>query len=302
VTVAARVEGVSHAFGPVQALSGVSLEVGEREILGLVGPDGAGKSTLLRLWVPVLKARTGRVEIRGIDAVARPESVRARVGYMPQRFALYEDLTVDENISFYSELRLVPPAEIPPRREELLRFTRLDRFTGRRAGKLSGGMKQKLGLICTLMHRPEVLFLDEPTNGVDPVSRREFWELLRDLKKQVTIVISTPYMDEAERCDRVAMIDRGRITAVGTAEELRARVGGRVLEVLTGAPVAAREVVARAAGLPPGEVMLGGGRLRLRGAAEAAEAIRSALRSAGISAEVESVPPSMEDVFTELSR
>src|SRR5205814_1803644 len=150
------------------------------------------------------------------------------------------DLTVDENIAFYAELRLVPRGEIAQRREELLHFTRLDRFTGRRAGDLSGGMKQKLGLICTLMHRPKVLFLDEPTNGVDPVSRREFWDLLRELAGTISIVVSTPYMDEAERCHRVALIDKGKVRALGTPDELRRKVGGEVIEVITPRPLDAR--------------------------------------------------------------
>jgi ABC-2 type transport system ATP-binding protein len=309
VTAAARVEGLSHAFGEVQAVKGVTLELLPREILGIVGPDAAGKSTLLRLWVPVMRARAGKVEIDGLDAVADPEKVRGLVGYMPQRFSLYEDLTVDENIRFFSELRLVPRAEFAKRREELLAFTRLDRFTTRRAGKLSGGMKQKLGLICTLMHRPKVLFLDEPTNGVDPVSRREFWDLLRALSSgrgDLAIAVSTPYMDEAERCHRVAIMDRGEVRASGSPDELRSKVGGEVIEVITPRPAAAREPVARAAlgerASDPTAVAMSGGRLRVRASAPGAqEAVRRALAAERIEADVTVVPPSMEDVFVALS-
>jgi ABC-2 type transport system ATP-binding protein len=309
VTAAARVEGLSHAFGEVQAVKGVTLELRHGEILGIVGPDAAGKSTLLRLWVPVMRARTGKVEIDGLDAVADPEKVRGLVGYMPQRFSLYEDLTVDENIRFFSELRLVPHAEYAKRREELLAFTRLDRFTTRRAGKLSGGMKQKLGLICTLMHRPKVLFLDEPTNGVDPVSRREFWDLLRALSSgrgDLGIAVSTPYMDEAERCHRVAIMDRGEVRASGSPDELRGKVGGEVIEVITPHPAVARAPVARAAlgerASDPTAVAMSGGRLRVRASAPGAqEAVRRALAAERIEADVTVVPPSMEDVFIALS-
>jgi len=304
----ARVEGLSHAFGDVVAVRDVALALEPGELLGIVGPDGAGKSTLLRLWTAVIRAKSGTIEIDGRDARRDPESIRGLVGYMPQRFSLYEDLSVDENIRFFSELRLVPREAIAERRARLLAFTRLDRFTDRRAGKLSGGMKQKLGLICTLMHQPRVLFLDEPTNGVDPVSRREFWELLRELLGQSvgltaapSIVVSTPYMDEAERCDRVAMMDAGRVRAVGAPEALRRKVGGRVVEVVTPEPARARPVVAAATGHAEiTGVAMSGGRLRTRGGDDAAERVRAALAAAGLAADVHVVPPSMEDVFTSL--
>lgn len=307
----ARVEGVRYAFGAVPALEDVTLEVAPGEILGVVGPDGAGKSTLLRLWVPVMRSQAGRIEVGGCDAVADPESLRPLVGYMPQRFSLYEDLSVDENIRFYAELHGVAHADYVRRREELLRFTRLDRFTERRAGKLSGGMKQKLGLICVLIHRPAVLFLDEPTNGVDPVSRREFWEILRTLvsglpgeaasASRVAIVVSTPYMDEAERCHRVALLDGGRVRALGRPDDLRARVPGVVLEVTTNDAARARSVIAETAGDPA--VALFGTRLRARSTRPGArDAVIEALRRNDIAAEVAVVPPSMEDVFVSLAR
>lgn len=307
----ARVEGVRYAFGAVPALEDVTLEVAPGEILGVVGPDGAGKSTLLRLWVPVMRSQAGRIEVGGCDAVADPESLRPLVGYMPQRFSLYEDLSIDENIRFYADLHGVAHADYVKRREELLRFTRLDRFTERRAGKLSGGMKQKLGLICVLIHRPAVLFLDEPTNGVDPVSRREFWEILRTLvsglpgeaasASRVAIVVSTPYMDEAERCHRVALLDGGRVRALGRPDDLRARVPGVVLEVTTSDAARARGVIAETAGDPA--VALFGTRLRARSTRPGAhDAVIAALRRNDIDAEVAVVPPSMEDVFVSLTR
>jgi len=305
----ARVEGLSHAFGKVQALRDVSLELRDSEVLGVVGPDGAGKSTLLRLWVPVIRALSGTVEVAGVDARRSPEAIRDLVGYMPQRFALYEDLSVDENIRFFAELHRVPREEYEPRREQLLGFTRLKEFGARRAGKLSGGMKQKLGLICTLIHRPVVLFLDEPTNGVDPVSRREFWEILREIVAgrsdasgalRPSVVVSTPYMDEAERCDRVALMDGGRVRAEGAPDALRARVSGHVLEIALPDPIRARELVARASGET--EVAVFGGTLRVRTRRDGAlETVRSALTQAGIHADVTVVPPSMEDVFLALS-
>jgi len=307
----ARVDGVRYAYGAVTALHEVSLDVEPGEILGIVGPDGAGKSTLLRLWVPVMRSQGGRIEVGGCDAVADPESLRDLVGYMPQRFSLYEDLSIDENIHFYAELHGVAREDFVRRRAELLRFTRLDRFTDRRAGQLSGGMKQKLGLICVLIHRPAVLFLDEPTNGVDPVSRREFWEILRALvagipgddpsESRVAIVVSTPYMDEAERCHRVAILDHGRVRALGTPDDLRAKVPGVVLEVTTSEAARARGVIAETAGDP--HVALFGTRLRARSTrADARNAVANALRDGGIDAEVAVVPPSMEDVFVSLSR
>ena len=350
--IAARVEDVSHAFGAIRAVDRVSLEVAPGEILGIVGPDGAGKTTLIRCWVPVIRAaEAARIEVGGHDARANAEAVRPFAGYMPQKFSLYEDLTVDENISFYADVHGVPLAEAAKRRADLLQFTRLAPFSARRAGKLSGGMKQKLGLICVLIHRPAVLFLDEPTNGVDPVSRREFWEILRALVQgfgespegasrspkgeasgtmfgesperasrspkgeasgtmlgeesglaRVAIVVTTPYMDEAERCHRVAMMDAGRVRATGTPDELRRRVPGTVLEVNVSEPLRARDIVARAADDP--SVAVFGTRLRARSRKPAADrAVADALRTAGFaSADVTVVPPSMEDVFVALTR
>lgn len=211
-------------FGTTHAVAGVDLAVERGEVFGVVGPDGAGKTTLLRLLAGALVPTGGELEVSGIDVRRDPEGIFSRVGYLSQRFSLYEDLTVAENLRFFADLRDVEPKAFAERRQELLRFTRLEPFTRRLAGALSGGMKQKLALAATLLHRPEVLVLDEPTTGVDPVSRREFWAILGDLRHEgITIVVSTPYMDEAERMTRVALMARGRFLDLGPPDTLRKR-------------------------------------------------------------------------------
>jgi len=231
-------------FGPLRAVDGVDLEVERGEIFGLVGPDGAGKTTIIRMLCGVLQPTGGEARVIGFDVARQPEQVKRRIGYMPQRFSLYGDLTVSENLAFFANLHRVTAAERRRREPELLEFSRLAPFRRRLAQHLSGGMKQKLALACTLIHTPKVLFLDEPTTGVDPVSRREFWAILYSLLKQgVTIFVSTPYMDEAERCARVALMDRGRILLCDTPEALKARMQGELLEIVARPQREAKEVL-----------------------------------------------------------
>jgi ABC-2 type transport system ATP-binding protein len=214
------------------ALSSVSLAIGTGEMFGLIGPDGAGKTTLIRILTSLMDPDKGECRLLDIPVHSEPEKVRALIGYMPQRFSLYPDLTVGENLRFFADLFKVEKGQRVKRTAELLEFSRLTSFVKRRAGKLSGGMKQKLALSCALIHTPKILILDEPTTGVDPVSRREFWNILKELKDQgVSILVTTPYMDEAQRCDRIALIHKGRILATGTAEEVINTFPGMVFSV-----------------------------------------------------------------------
>ena len=238
------VEGLVRTFGRRIALDGITARVAGGRITGLVGPDGAGKTTLLRLLCGLLTPTGGRVTVCGYDTAADADAIHERVGYMPQRFGLYEDLTVQENLSLYAELRSVPCEERAARYAELLAFTGLGPFTGRLAGRLSGGMKQKLGLACTLLSRPPVLLLDEPGVGVDPLARRELWRMVRELLTPDRIVVwSTAYLDEAEACDTVLLLNEGRLLYDGTPKDLAKRVEGRVF-LLGGAGGRRRKLIA----------------------------------------------------------
>nr|WP_314716991.1 ATP-binding cassette domain-containing protein [uncultured Fretibacterium sp.] len=238
------IEGLVRTFGRRTALDGITARIAGGRITGLVGPDGAGKTTLLRLLCGLLAPTGGRVTVCGYDTAADTDAIHERVGYMPQRFGLYEDLTVRENLSLYAELRSVPREERSARYEELLAFTGLGPFTGRLAGRLSGGMKQKLGLACTLLSRPPVLLLDEPGVGVDPLARRELWRMVRELLAQDRIVVwSTAYLDEAEACDTVLLLNDGKLLYDGTPEDLAKRVEGRVF-LLSGAGGGRRKLIA----------------------------------------------------------
>jgi ABC-2 type transport system ATP-binding protein len=239
-------KGLRKAFGDLAAVDGLDLEVEKGEIFGLVGPDGAGKTTTMRIMCGILDPDAGQAEVAGHDVLRHPEQVKRRIGYMPQRFSLYGDLTVAENLAFFANLYHVPRAIRAEREKELLDFSRLAPFRKRLAQNLSGGMKQKLALACTLIHTPEVLFLDEPTTGVDPVSRREFWRILYSLLKEgVTIFVSTPYMDEAERCNRVALIEKGRILLCDTPEVLKQRMRGDLLEIIAQPQREAKDLLSR---------------------------------------------------------
>lgn len=238
------VRNISKRFGDVTAVDDLSFEVQKGEIFGIVGPDGAGKSTLLRMMSGILRPASGAVEINGADIQKNLYRVKENLAYMPQRFGLYEDLTVEENIIFFGRLFGVSRKEISKRIPALYEFSRLEPFKERLAGKLSGGMKQKLGLACSLIHSPDLILLDEPTNGVDPVSRREFWKILYTLLADgVTIIVSTAYLDEAERCNRVAMMNNGKFIRNGKPSEIKKSMGGMMLEIITDNVWRAEEVL-----------------------------------------------------------
>jgi ABC-2 type transport system ATP-binding protein len=223
---------LSKSFGILTAVKDLNLEVKTGEIFGLVGPDASGKTTTIRMLCGILPPDGGEAKVAGFDILREAESLREKVGYLPQRFGLYGDLTVLENIHFYGDLYQVPTQKRKERIERLLRFANLEPFGKRKAQDLSGGMKQKLGLICALIHTPQILFLDEPTTGVDPLSRRDFWMILYDLLKEgVTILFSTSYLDEAERCSRVGLIYQGDLMIADTPSAVKARIGGTILEL-----------------------------------------------------------------------
>jgi ABC-2 type transport system ATP-binding protein len=220
-----RLENVTKRFGEETALSGITAEIGSGIVTGLVGPDGAGKTTLIRLLTGLLAPTEGRLEVLGHDTRTDAQLVQNAIGYMPQRFGLYEDLTVQENLNLYADLRGLAAAERKATFERLLSFTALAPFTGRYAGKLSGGMKQKLGLACALIRAPQVLLLDEPSVGVDPISRRELWRMVQDLKGGgIAVIWSTAYLDEAERCDHVLLLNQGKLLFDGPPADLSRRV------------------------------------------------------------------------------
>jgi len=226
---------LTKTFGSLTAVNRLNLEVRAGEIFGLVGPDAAGKTTTLRMLCGILRPDEGDAKVAGCDVRSEGEALKEKVGYLPQRFGLYGDLTVLENIHFYADLYQVPRKTRGERIERLLRFANLAPFGKRRAQDLSGGMKQKLGLICALIHTPQILFLDEPTTGVDPLSRRDFWVILYDLLKEgVTILFSTSYLDEAERCSRIGLIYRGDLLVADTPSAVKAQIGGSILELRMG--------------------------------------------------------------------
>ena len=221
-------------FRKTVAVKDISFSIKQGDIFGLIGPDGAGKTTTLRMLAGVLKPTSGQAHVLGEDVVRNPEALRDKVGYMPQHFSLYGDLSVLENLQFFAEIYSTPRAKRADRIARLLRFAQLEQFADRPAAKLSGGMKKKLGLACALIHNPRLLLLDEPTNGVDPVSRREFWDILSELHLQgVTILITTPYMDEAERCNQVGLMFRGELIEQGEPEALRQLAPGEMLALYT---------------------------------------------------------------------
>ena len=225
MTAAIQFNGVTRRYGATPALDGVTLTVNRGEMFGLIGSDGAGKTTAIRLMCGLLRADAGDVRVLGRDPVREHRATTGQVGYLSQRFSLYGDLTVDENVAFFAEVHGV--GRYQERRDQLLDMTQLAPFRRRLADRLSGGMKQKLALVCTLVHEPELLLLDEPTTGVDPVSRREFWKLLSEfLSHGITILMSTPYLDEAERCTRVALLHEGRVLASDDPSRLRAAMAG----------------------------------------------------------------------------
>jgi ABC-2 type transport system ATP-binding protein len=296
-----RVEGLTRTFGLLTAVDGITFEVARGELFGLVGPDGAGKTTTLRMLAGVLRPTAGDAFLDGVSVAREPERVKHGLAYMSQRFGLYTDLTVEENLRFYADLYRVPRRERPARLERLYRFSNLGPFKDRLAGKLSGGMKQKLGLSCALIHQPGILLLDEPTFGVDPVSRRDLWLIVHErVAEGVTTVVSTAYMDEAERFDRLALLHQGRLLAVDTPEALQRGLAGEVLEVRIDRTREARDAAARLPGVR--RAALFGDRLHLTVASVEADgpAVEAALRQAGFAPrEARRIDPSLEDVFIE---
>lgn len=226
-----KVSSLTKKFGNVTAVNNVSFEVEQGQILGLVGPDGAGKTTTIRLLIGILQPTSGQAWVYDKDITLQSEELKENIAYMPQRFGLYNDLTVIENINFYADIYDVPPKQRAARIKRLFEFSGLQAFQGKLAGNLSGGMKQKLGLVCVLIHTPKVLFLDEPTNGVDPVSRRDFWKILHELlKEKVTILLSTSYLDEAERCDIVGLIHKGSLLRCDSPSNIKKHTGSDTME------------------------------------------------------------------------
>jgi ABC-2 type transport system ATP-binding protein len=299
-----HVAGLGKRFGAVEAVDALGFDVAAGEIFGLVGPDGAGKTTTLRMLAGVMDADAGEARIDGVDVMREPEQAKLHSSYMPQRFGLYEDLTVDENIRFYADLFDVAPAAREHDAGRLLHASGMERFRGRLAGQLSGGMKQKLGLCCALIHTPKVLLLDEPTTGVDPVSRREFWAILYDLRAEgVAIVISTAYLDEAERCDRLGLLHEGRMILSDTPQALKARMPGTVLAIACGDPRAAHAALAQAAGLSSLLLVGDGVHAVVDDAHRRIPELRQRLADAGIAgADLRVTPPSIEDLFVALQR
>ena len=293
------VSALSRRFGDVQAVDRLSFEVHPGEIFGLVGPDGAGKTTTLRMLAGVLTADSGVAMIAGRDAVRDPEGVKRHLSYMSQRFGLYEDLTVDENIRFYADLFSVSRAQREGQSRQLLEAAGLSEFRGRLAGNLSGGMKQKLGLICSLIHTPRVILLDEPTNGVDPVSRRDFWQILYSrIAEGVAILISTSYLDEAERCHRVGLLHRGRMLFCGEPEALKKKFPGGVISIRAEDPARLRDMFSGSPGVR--SVLLVGDAVHLfvDDAGRRLPELAQRLDAAGIPRDAASrIAPSIEDLF-----
>jgi ABC-2 type transport system ATP-binding protein len=284
-------------YGATTALAGLSLEVRRGEMFGLIGPDGAGKTTAIRVMCGLLHADEGTLRVLGLDPVRAHRRLTERVGYLSQRFSLYGDLTIDENIAFFAEVHGV--RDYRRRRDQLLAMTQLTPFRTRLADRLSGGMKQKLALACTLVHEPDLILLDEPTTGVDPVSRREFWKLLSEfLANGITILMSTPYLDEAERCTRVALVHEGRVLAADEPARLRQLIPGRMLEVLAHGTAAADSLRAL-----PGvrEAQIFGERIHITlddDSAQSEARFRAALRETPLGdVAIRPVQPSLEDVF-----
>jgi len=285
-------------FGDLTAVDNFNLQIASGESFALLGPDGAGKTTTMRLLCGAFKPTAGEITIGDFNLAKQTDRARELIGYMPQRFSLYENLSVLQNIVFFSDLYGVDKSTRQQRMEELLEFSRLTPFVDRLAGQLSGGMKQKLALICTVIHRPPILLLDEPTTGVDPVSRRDFWKMLhRLLSEGVTILISTPFMDEAERCNRIGLMYEGKLLLINTPAELKRQMTGEVIEMKCAQPhVASAHLKSRDA---VEGVQAFSDRLRVLLSSEGdSQEVKSFLESKGINvAEVRKVPPSVEDVF-----
>ncbi|HSJ08941.1 MAG TPA: ABC transporter ATP-binding protein [Longimicrobiales bacterium] len=293
---ALSLRGLSRDFGGVSAVDALTLDVAPGELFGIVGPDGAGKTTTLRMLAGVLPPTRGDALVLGASVARDPESVKPHIAYMAQRFGLYADLTVRENILFYADLYRVPRAERASRMERLYAFSRLGEFEHRLAGKLSGGMKQKLSLCCALVHHPAILLLDEPTFGVDPISRRDLWLILHQMVADgMTMVVTTSYLDEAERCDRVALLHEGRVLALDAPAVLQSRLAGRLLSVRSPDARRLRDVLRARPDVARAELF--GDSVHVTMASGPGDGLADALDGMG---DVEEVAPSLEDVFIDL--
>ena len=297
-------EGLSKRFKKTVAVAGLDLSVHKGEIFGLVGPDGAGKTTTIRLLTAIMDPTAGRARVLGYDTQDQPEPIKEHIGYMAQRFNLYADLSVLENLQFFGDVFQVPEQEQRERTERLLHFARLGEFRHRRAAHLSGGMQKKLALACTLIHTPQIIFLDEPTTGVDPVARREFWDILMELHAQgITLLVSTPYMDEAERCTRVGLMYRGEMIVCDTPQRIKGMVQGDLIALRASDLRQTREILGHLEGIL--EMQTFGDQLRLfaADADDMMQRIRAVLSARGI--EVLSMfktRPHMEEAFISLIR
>jgi ABC-2 type transport system ATP-binding protein len=296
---AIAISDLTKRFPGVLAVDRLSFEVHPGEIFGLVGPDGAGKTTTVRMLAGVLTADSGSATVAGFDIVRYPEAAKAHISYMSQRFGLYEDLTVEENIRFYADVFGVPRSDREQRSRQLLGAAGMEQFKSRLAGKLSGGMKQKLGLVCALIHRPSIILLDEPTNGVDPVSRRDFWRILYSLLEEgIAILMSTAYLDEAERCHRVALLHQGRILFCETPAKLKTHLKGAVLSVISPEPRRLRAELDGVDGVLNALLVGDGMHLVVDDAARRIPELRAKLQKAGLSFDrLEEVAPTIEDLF-----
>ncbi len=295
------VRDLTKRFGNLAAVDKLDLQINAGESFALLGPDGAGKTTILRLLCGLLSPDSGEIRIKGFDLARQVDRAREHIGYMPQRFSLYENLSVLQNIVFFSELYGIHSATLRERMNELLEFSRLTPFVNRLAGQLSGGMKQKLALICTVIHRPPVLLLDEPTTGVDPVSRRDFWKILyRLLSEGTTLLVCTPYMDEAERCNRIGLMYNGQIMLINTPDELKRQMVGEVIEIRCDQTYKANTYL-RAYDMVKSVRMFGDRLLVLLRSEADVDEIRSILVSKGVNVkDINRVRPSMEDIFVSL--
>ena len=298
-------ENLHKSFGETRAVDGLSLTVQEGEIYGLVGPDGAGKTTTMRLICGGFQPDQGSVSIRGYDVAKQPEEARAQIGYLAPRFSLYGDLSVVENLRFFAEMHSLKSSEWRARTQEILKFVGLAEFSDRLADQLSGGMKQKLGLATALVHRPKVLLLDEPTGGVDPVTRQDFWQLIIRLVSQegLSVLVSTPYMDEASRCTHLGFVNRGRIMIAGTPGQVASRLNGRILELVGEPHEELRQLAQQHEDVE--DVQLFGDRLHLRVKAGTADRVMvdlpQRLQAGGASIQrIRPIAPTLEDAFIEL--
>ncbi len=293
-----RAENLTRKFGAMTALDHLNLEVAQGEIFALVGPDGAGKTTTMRLLCGLMNPTEGRAVVAGHDVTRQTEQVKDQIGYMAQRFGLYTDLTVAENMAFYADLFGIVGQEREQLSGRLLRMTRMAPFRDRPAGKLSGGMKQKLALMCTLLHKPRVLFLDEPTNGVDPVSRRDFWAILYTLVQDgLTVLVATAYLDEAERANRVGLLHQGRMVQCATPVELKRALPETLYRVTSRDDRRTREVLERQPGVLAVQPMGADLHMFLEPGATSPEKL-----SAIVPFEFQQIQPSLEDVFIALIR